>query len=120
MNPIQETLDDLRRTAGVKACMLVMADGLVVAEALGARYREDVIAGLSSYLSMTANKALHEGGLGSFETFTLHAAHGKAVFCDIGESFLVVLLDQFADLEAGRSEIQGAVQRLRRSSRLGS
>lgn len=120
MNAIQETLDELRRSAGVKACMMVTTDGLVVAEALGTRYREDIIAGLSSYLTMTTNRALREGGLDPFETFTLHAAHGKAVFAEVGEAFLVVLMDQFADMEVGRREILAAVQRLRRSTRLGS
>ncbi len=119
MNPIQETLEDLRRTNGVKACMVLTNDGLVVAQSLGARFREDIVAGLSSYLAMTTNKALEEGGLGKFESFTLHAAHGKSVFHDIGEAVLVVLLDQFADLDGSRREIQSAAQRLRRSARIG-
>jgi predicted regulator of Ras-like GTPase activity (Roadblock/LC7/MglB family) len=41
------------------------------------------------------------------------------VFHDIGEAVLVVLMDQFADLEQGRHELQSAAQRLRRSARLG-
>ncbi|MEY4828957.1 MAG: hypothetical protein RLZZ562_753 [Planctomycetota bacterium] len=119
MNPIQETLEDLRHVSGVKGCMVVTHDGLVVADSLGPRYRQDIVAGLSSYLAMTTNRALAEGGLGKFDSFVLHAAHGKSVFHDIGEAVLVVLMDQFADLEQGRHELQSAVQRLRRSARLG-
>ncbi len=118
MSSIQDSLNDLRRADGVKACMLVTSDGLVVAESIGNKFREDIIAGLSSYLAMATNKALVEGGLERFDTFTLHAAHGKSIVVDIGESFLVVMLDQFADLDASRGEIQGTAQRLRRSSRL--
>jgi len=118
VNPILETLEELRRVAGVKGCMVVTNDGLVVAQSLGPRYREDIVAGLSSYLTMSTNKALEEGGLGGFESFTLHAAHGKSVFWSIGEAFLVVLMDQFADLEGARRDIQASVQRLRRSARI--
>lgn len=118
MSSIQESLNELRRAPGVKGCVLLTDDGLIVAEALGNKFREDVIAGLASYLVMTTDKVLTEGGIQRFDQFTVHAAHGKAVFVDLDGSFLVVLLDQFADLEASRPEIQGAAQRLRRSARM--
>jgi predicted regulator of Ras-like GTPase activity (Roadblock/LC7/MglB family) len=119
VNPIQEYLNDLRRSAGVKGCVLIMDDGLIVAETLDARFRDDVVAGLTSYVAMVTNKALNEAGFDHFDQFVLHATHGKAVFLTIDKSFLVVLLDQFADLEQSRAEIQGTVQRLRRTARLG-
>ena len=120
MSAIQDSLNELRRAPGVKACILVTFDGLVVAESVGNKFRDDIIAGLASYLVMTTNKALGDGGLPAFDTFTVHAAHGKAVLIDVAGSILAVLLDQFADLEASRSEIQGTAQRLRRSAKLGS
>lgn len=118
MSSIQDGLNDLRRVDGVKACMLVTTDGLVVAESMGNRFRSDIVAGLASYLAMTTGKALTEAGLEKFDTFTVHAAHGKSVLVDLGESMLVVLLDQFADIEQSRGEIQGTAQRLRRSARM--
>ena len=118
MSSIQESLNDLRRAPGIKGCVLVTVDGLIVAEALGKKFREDVIAGLASYLVMTTEKVLAEGGIERFDQFVVHAAHGKAIFVDLEGSFLVVLLDQFADLEASRPEINGAAQRLRRTSRM--
>lgn len=118
MSSIQDSLNDLRRADGVKACMLLTNDGLVVAESMGNKFRDDIVAGLASYLSMTTNKALTEAGLAHFDTFTLHAAHGKSVLVDLGEAFLVVLLDQFADLEQSRGEIQGTAQRLRRAAKM--
>ena len=119
MTSIHESLAELRRANGVKGCMLLTADGLVVAETMDARYRDDVVAGLSSYLLMTTNKVLAEAGLAAFDQFTVHATHGKTVFVNLDGSFLVVLLDQFADLDGCRQEIQGAAQRLRRTARLG-
>ena len=98
--------------------MVVTNDGLVVAQSLGPRYREDIVAGLSSYLAMSTNKALEEGGLSGFESFTLHAAHGKSVLWSIGEAILIVLMDQFAEVESARRDIQAAAQRLRRTARI--
>jgi predicted regulator of Ras-like GTPase activity (Roadblock/LC7/MglB family) len=77
-----------------------------------------VVAGLTSFLIMTTEKALKEVGMPSFAQFAVHATHGKTIVIDLEGSYLIVLLDQFADVEGCRSEIQGAAQRLRRSSRL--
>lgn len=118
MSSIQETLAELRQAPGVKGCVLMMADGLVVAQALDARFRDDVVAGLASYLMMSTQRVLKEAGLQGLEQMQLHAAHGKAVFVALEGSFLVVLFDQFADLESCRDEVHSTTQRLRRLSRL--
>jgi predicted regulator of Ras-like GTPase activity (Roadblock/LC7/MglB family) len=119
MSAIRETLEDLRHAAGVKGAALLTTDGLVAAASLDDRYASDVVAGLTSYLLMTTNRSLAEAGLGQCSQFVLHATHGRAVFVSLGESYLVVLLDQFADVEAARPEIQEAALRIRRSARLG-
>lgn len=119
MNKIHDTLVELRRAPGIKGTALVTSDGLMAAKTLDARFREDVVAGLTSFLTMTTAKTLKEGGFGTFTQFTLHATNGKALFVDIEGSYLVVLLDQFADLDGCRSEIHAAAQQLRRSSKLG-
>jgi predicted regulator of Ras-like GTPase activity (Roadblock/LC7/MglB family) len=117
-SPIQESLVELRHAPGVKGAALVTADGLIAASSLDARFRDDVIAGLTSFLIMTTEKALQEVGMPSFMQFSLHATHGKAVIVDLEGSYLIVLLDQFADVDRCRDEIQGAAQGLRRSSHL--
>ena len=118
MSKIKDTLQELRRTAGVKGAALLTTDGLVAAEALDERFPSDVVAGLASYLLMTTNRSLEEGGLGSCSQFVLHATHGRAVFVALDDSYLVVLFDQFADVDAARTEVQEAVQRIRRSTRM--
>lgn len=119
MNKIQETLGDLRRAPGVKGTALVTSDGLMVASALDSVASEDVVAGLTSFLLMTTTRCLQENGMDALTGYTLHATHGKAVFVDVQNSFLVVLMDQFADVEACRGEIGAAALQLRRCSRVG-
>ena len=119
MSSIQETLAELRQASGVKGCVMLTPDGLVIAQDLDARFRDDVVAGLASYLVMSTERVLKEAFMSSFDQMTIHTAHGKAVFANMESSFLVVLLDQFADLDSCRGEIQGSVQLLRRLSRVG-
>jgi len=119
MSKIHETLAELRRLAGVKGAAVIMADGLVAAESLDARYRSEVVSGLTSYLLMTTNRSLREGGLGECAQFVLHATHGRVMFLALGEAFLVVLFDQFADLPAVQDDVLEAAQRVRRLARIG-
>jgi predicted regulator of Ras-like GTPase activity (Roadblock/LC7/MglB family) len=118
VSKIQETLTELRRAPGVKGGALVTGDGLMVAQSMDPRFHDEAVAGLTSFLVSTTCKSLADGGMGDLEQFLLHATHGRALFIAIEESFLVVLLDQFADLDGCRAEINTAAQQLRRSSRL--
>lgn len=113
-----ETLVELRQASGIKGAAVVTPDGLVVAHSLEARFRDDVVAGLTSFLLMTTARCLQEGEMEGMTQFTLQATHGKVVLMNLGSAWLVVLLDQFADLEGSRSEINQAALILRRHSRL--
>lgn len=118
MSKIHEMLTELRRTPGIKGAAVLTADGLVAAESLDERYRSEVVAGLTSYLLMTTNRSLREGGLGDCSQFVLHATHGKAVFVTLEQAYLVVMFDQFADLQAARQDVVDVAQRIRRSARM--
>ncbi|MBL8753167.1 MAG: roadblock/LC7 domain-containing protein [Planctomycetes bacterium] len=118
MGKIQDVVGELRQVAGVKGVAVVTLDGLVIATALEEGTSPDVIGGLASYLLMTTNKSLAEGGLGGCTRLSLHATHGKAVFVDLTDSCLVVMVDQFVDPANVRREIDDAAQRIRRASRL--
>ncbi len=118
MNGISDTLFELRQAPGVKGCALVTPDGLVVAESLDPRVSQDVVSGLASFLLVTTTRCLEEGQMGGLSQFTLHATNGKVVLAEVAPAWLVVILDQFADLDACRGEMQVATQALRRQSRL--
>ncbi len=118
MSKIHDAVGDLRRLPGVKGVAVVTSDGLVAATSLEEGLSADVVAGLSSYLMMTTNKSLAEGGLGGCARLSLHATHGKAILVDLTDSYLVVMFDQFADPMSAHKEIDEAAQRIRRASRL--
>lgn len=118
MSKIHDAVVELRRAPGVKGAAVLTVDGLMAAASLDESLGSDVIAGLASYLLMTTNKSLAEGGMGACSQMTLHATHGKAVFLDLQDSFLVVMFDQFADIADAQKQVQDAATRIRRASRL--
>ena len=118
-NEIHDILAKLDRVRGVKGTGLLTDDGIMVASTLGEDFLEDVVAGLSSFLISTTRRSLREAELGGmFTRFVLNSTHGKVVMLDVGESFLVVITNQFADLGACLVEIQQAGTALRRAARI--
>lgn len=114
MTSIQDILEDLGHAPGVKGTAVVTADGIMVASTLGLEFRDDVVAGLISFLVSTVRRSLQEATMGAFTRFVLNATHGKVVLTDLGEAFLVVVTDQFAEVEACLRDIQESAVRLRR------
>lgn len=118
MSKIHDAVAELRRAPGVKGAALLTLDGLVAAASLDESTGADALAGLASYLLMSTNKCLAEGGMGGVGRMTVHATHGKATFVDLTDSYLVVMFDQFTDVSQARKEIDEAAMRIRRASRL--
>ena len=118
MRKIKDAIEELCQAPGVKGTAVVTNDGLVAASSLSVDLDPDVISGLSSFLMMTTNRSLIEGGYGTCSKLSLNSPHGKAVFVQLEASYLVVLFDQFAEIAEADSDIDTTVDRLLRASRL--
>lgn len=118
MSKIHDAVSELRHAPGVRGAAVVTADGLVATASLATGLESEVVSGLASYLMMTTNRSLAEGGYGPATKLLLNATHGKAVFVQIDQSYLVVLFDQFAEIAQADREVDDAVTRIRRASRL--
>jgi len=118
MATIQDILIDLSQTPGVKGCAVTTADGIMVSSCLNDTEQDDLVAGLTSFLTSTLRRVLQEGGMPPFSRFTMHCTHGKVLLIEIGEALLVVLADQFGGLESCLPDIQEASHQLRRQARI--
>ncbi|MHC4513697.1 MAG: roadblock/LC7 domain-containing protein [Planctomycetota bacterium] len=118
MTTIHDILIDLSGTPGIKGCAVITADGIMVASSFNDTDQDDLIAGLTSFLTSTMRRVLQEGGMPTFSRLTLHCTHGKVVLIEIGDALLVVLTDQFGRIEACLPDIQEAAHQLRRQSRI--
>lgn len=119
MSKIQDAIAELRRAPGVKGAAVVTKDGLLAASALDPGTSTDVVAGLASYLLMTTNRSLSEGGLSPCEALTLVATNGRTRLISIDEACLVVLFDQFADPAKSEKDVDSTVASIRRAYRIG-
>lgn len=118
MSKIQDAIVELRHAPGVRGAAVVTVDGLTAAASLASGLDGEVISGLTSYLMMTTNRSLSEGDYPKAQKVLLNATHGKAVVVELDDSFLVVLFDQFAEISQADREVEDAVHRIRRASRL--
>ena len=118
MNKIHDVIKGLRSAPGVKGAAVVTYDGLVASASLATGLDAEVVSGLTSYLMMTTNRSLNEGEYGPATKLLLNATHGKAVFVRVDDSYLVVLFDQFAEIEQAEKQVGDAADRIRRASRL--
>ena len=118
MNAIQELLDELREVAGVNGAAVVTSDGIMVASVLKGRFGEDLVAGLASFLITTTKRAMGSQSDQGFSRFVMHATHGKVVLVDIQAAFLIVITDQFVDLQPLLEEIDEIGRRLARAAKI--
>ena len=119
MSQIPKILGKLDQVSGVKGTALLTNDGMMVASTLGEEFLDDVVAGLSSFLISTTKRSLRDAELGDrFSRFVLNSTHGKVVLLDVGEAFLVVITNQFTNLQACLTEVQEAAAKLRKVAKI--
>ena len=118
MTQIREILEELRQTVAGKGAMLMLSDGTTVDDSLEEGLDQDMVSGLTSFLTSTLNRSLAEGGMSGFTSFSIQSTHGRVLVVDLGEAYLVVLTNQFGSLSMGQPEIQDATIQLRRLVRL--
>ncbi|MEM7201619.1 MAG: roadblock/LC7 domain-containing protein [Planctomycetota bacterium] len=119
MSQINTVLGKLDKLEGVKGTALLTTDGMMVASTLGEEFLDDVVAGLSSFLISTTRRSLADASLSDrFDRFVLNSTHGKVIIIDLGESFLVVITNQFSDLRPCLEGVQRAAADLRRIAKI--
>ena len=117
---LESLLTEIAEVDGVRGCALTTGDGMLVRSELRGRYREDVVAGLASFLVSTTRRACEEAGeSAAVDRFVVHATHGKLVIKKAGEAFLVVITDQFARLEPLLEAVDTMAIRMGEAARMG-
>lgn len=99
MNDMETVLQTLNDKASAKGSVVVTNDGMVVAGNMRKEMRKDIVGALSSFLISATDRCLRQGDIGTFGRMVMTATHGKVVIQSLHEFFLVVVVDQFADME---------------------
>lgn len=108
-----EILNDLNRVAGVKGCMVVTQDGIVVSSALGSDLDQEAVAAVSSALIKAAREAMEKLGHKMFKRFVQVSSWGRMVFVDLEIAYLVVITSQNIKLDVIVVEIDSTARRIR-------
>jgi len=108
-----EILQDLNKVAGVKGCMVVTQDGIVVASALGSDLDQEAVAAVSSSLIQASRRAVEKLGHKMFRRFVQVSSWGRMVFIDIEIAYLVVITSQNIKLDVIVMEIDSTARRIR-------
>ncbi|MBK8978674.1 MAG: roadblock/LC7 domain-containing protein [Planctomycetes bacterium] len=121
-NRIESLLAELFAVDCVRGAAVVTDDGIVVRSALHGGYREDVVAGLASFLVQTTRRAMTEDGCEApqLDRFVLHATHGKILLASVGEGWLVAITDQFAHLAEFEAQFDDIAVQIRNEVRVGA
>jgi predicted regulator of Ras-like GTPase activity (Roadblock/LC7/MglB family) len=113
-----QVLESLNQEVGVKGSMVVTQDGMVVASRLGGGLVEDLVAAMASSTILSFKRAISAFGTGDFSTLLVTASYGKMVFVELGNAYLVVVLNRRINLDVTLIAILGAAHKLRNISRL--
>ena len=108
-----EILRDLNQVAGVKGCMVVTQDGIVVHAALGSDLDQDTVAAVSSALIQSARRSLEKLGHKTFKRFVQVSSWGRMVFVDLEIAYLVVITSQNIKLDVIIVEIDSTARRIK-------
>lgn len=110
---MRDILKELNKEVGIKGCLVLTRDGIVVADELGTGLQHDVVAAIASSAVQSFNKGLTPVGEAPFSKFVFTATHGKMVFVSTGEAYLAVVLDKDIRIDVSILAIEGAARRIR-------
>ena len=109
---MKEILRDLNAVAGIKGSMVVAEDGIVVATALPPDLENENVAAISSQMIRSLRRSLERMGVDSFNRYVLGSTHGRMVFVNLGEAYLVVITHQNIKLDVILIEIASTAYRI--------
>lgn len=110
---MNEILRRLNEEAQGRGSLVVTKDGILVACEMDTGLEQEVVSALSSFLISAARRSLSRGKIGNVRRVALTATHGKLVLRSLGDYFIVLLTDQFANFQEALDAVERAGERLR-------
>ena len=111
---MEAILEQLNEAVGIRGCMIMTKDGMLVTSRLGEELSEEIVAAMASGLILSTRKALEAIGLGAFGRLVLKSTEGKIILVDAGVAFLVVLADTRIKLDVTLIDINRAAYRIQK------
>ena len=115
---MREVLKKLNSIPGIKGSLVVTTDGIVVASELTSELDEDTTAALAGNVVTHTVSMLNAGEYESMDNMVLTASRGKIVIENLNNCHLVVVTNQFINLDVTLLEITSAAVKIRELGKL--
>ena len=110
---MRDVLKELNTLPGIKGSLVVSHDGIVVASELSTELDEDTTAALVGNVVTQTVRLLDAGRYDEMDRMILTASRGKIVIENLRSYHLVVVTNQFINIDLTLLEITSAATRLR-------
>ena len=110
---MRDVIRELNTIPGIKGSLVLTSDGIVVTSELSPDLDEDTTAALVGNVVTQTEKLLESGHYQAMEQMVLTATRGKIVIQNLSNCYLVVVTNQFINLDVTRLEIASAANKLR-------
>ena len=110
---MREVLKELNTRPGIKGSLVLTPDGIVVTAELSNELDEDTTAALVGNVVTQTVRLLGIGRYESMERMVLTASRGKIVIENLDNCLLVVVTNQFINLDVTLLDITSACKRIR-------
>lgn len=108
-----EVLEHLNGIPGVKGSLVMTPDGIVVASNIEDHLDDETTAAHLGQAVTRTHRLLEAGAFPPLVEMVLVATRGKIVIVNLESCLLVVVTNQFIDLDVGVLEIKSAAMRIR-------
>jgi predicted regulator of Ras-like GTPase activity (Roadblock/LC7/MglB family) len=115
---MREVLRRLNATAGVKGSLVLTPDGIVVISDLSPELDGETTAALVGNVVTQTMRLLEVGEFNGMEQMILTASRGKIVIQNLDNCLLVVVTNQFINLDVTLLEISSAAKLIKRLGRI--
>lgn len=115
---MREVLKKLNTTPGIKGSLVLTPDGIVVASELSSELDEDTTAALVGNVVTQTTRLLAIGRYPSMDSMILTATRGKIVIQNCENCFLVVVTNQFINLDLTLLEIVSSAKLIRKLGKI--
>lgn len=115
---MREVLKELNTVAGIKGSLVVTSDGIVVTSELSNELDEDTTAALVGNVVTQTIRMLEISKYDAMDRMVLTASRGKIVIQNLDNCHLVVVTNQFINIDLTLLEITSAATKLRELGKL--
>jgi hypothetical protein len=117
---LKTILAKLNKTNGIRGCMVVNRDGIVVASDFSVEIQESSIGAVSSSILAALEGALKRIDMGKFSRFLISGSEAKVAMVNAGQAILLILLAPDVNMGMVNVEIKEAANAVMEKSKMSS